>query len=203
MKRMLGFIPIFRTGIILFFALILFGPGGGEAQAAEWTGNINGFFGAKEMDSFWRPADEHIELGLQADFRRADWPVNIAIDILRSSDESSGSVFGMPYDLEVTTTEFNFGVRKIWDFDREIHPFIGGGLSFIHLEADIDYKFGGSRSDSELGVGAWVGGGAYVRLMENFNLGFETKFSDAKVDFFGHDVNAGGLHFGVIAGYHW
>jgi hypothetical protein len=106
----------------------------------DWTGNVNIFLGAKILDKDdWDPVDEHFEAGVLIDFKQKSWPISIAIDFLRSSDEEDVSVavlnFGtFSFDLEGNTTEFNLGVRKIWDNPTVVHPFVGGGLAVISAE---------------------------------------------------------------------
>ena len=94
-----------------------------------WTGNINVLLGAKALDNNdWEPADEQGEFGFEIDFREKSWPVNIAIDLLGAIGE--GTAFepftGMFAKLESTTSEFNIGVRKIWEQFPHVRPFIVG-----------------------------------------------------------------------------
>ena len=176
-----------------------------EAQQGEWTGNVNIFLGAKALDEDdWSPADEQGEFGIKVDFRPKSWPVNIAIDFLGSSGE--GTAYD-PYsrltiNLKSNITELNVGIRKIWDNFPHVRPFIGGGLSFMNAEAEGS-ALGVTVSDSDTATGIWLGGGVYWTLSEHFNLGLELMYSSAKVEIFGVDADAGGGHFGVLAGYHW
>jgi len=174
----------------------------------QWTGNVNVFVGMKNLDKDdWEPVEAQNEVGVEIDFRKKNWPVNIAIDILKSWREDISSIIGPfgPTDLKVNgyTTEFNIGIRKILDEFSSVRPFIGGGLSFIKAEMDVSIKNIGSASESDSGIGIWMGGGVYFTLGEHFNLGVEVKYSDAKVTIAGVDTNAGGTHYGLLAGYHW
>ncbi len=172
----------------------------------EWTGNINAFLGRKTLDTDdWKPAEEQGEFGVEFDFRPKSWPINIAIDLLGASGE--GTVFDPVLGnvkLKSKTSEFNIGVRKIWELAASpVRPFIGGGLSFMHAEGEVEIPGVGAASESGNGTGIWLGGGVYFTLAEHFNLGFELKYSDASVTIAGVDVNAGGTHIGLLAGYHW
>lgn len=170
-----------------------------------WTGNANVLLGAKALDKDdWEPAEEQSEFGIEIDFRKKDWPVNIAIDLLGATGEGTAiePFSGTEAKLKSKTSEFNIGVRKIWDQFPHVRPFIGGGLSFIRAEAEVS-AFGTSVSDDDTGTGIWLGGGVYWTLGEHFNLGLELKSSYAKVTLFDTEVNAGGGHFGMLAGYHW
>ena len=192
--------------IIAFLALVPFLLSASVASAQDqWTGNINVFFGQKNLDKDdWEPVEEQSEFGIEVDFRKKDWPVNIAIDVLVSSDDQSiiDPFFGQ-VDLEGKTKEFNIGIRKIWDEHSSVRPFIGGGLSYIRAEAEVTIPSLGSASESDTGIGIWLGGGVYFTLGEHFNLGVELKYSDADVTLFDVDAAAGGTHYGLLAGYHW
>ena len=197
---------MFKKYIIAVLALVPFLLSASVASAQnQWTGNINVFFGQKNLDKDdWEPVEEQSEFGIEVDFRKKDWPVNIAIDVLVSSDDQSiiEPFFGQ-VDVEGKTTEFNIGIRKIWDEFSSVRPFIGGGLSFIRAEFEGTIPGLGSASDSDTGVGIWLGGGVYFTLGEHFNLGVELKYSDADVTLFDVDAAAGGTHYGLLAGYHW
>lgn len=169
------------------------------AQQDAWTGNVNVLLGAKALDKDdWEPAEEQGEFGIEVDFRQKDWPVNIAIDLLGAAGEGTQSGI----KLESRTSELNIGVRKIWDHFPHVRPFIGGGLSFMRAEAKGS-ALGITVSDKDTGTGLWLGGGVYWTLGESFNIGFEFKSSSGEVTLFNTNVNAGGGHFGILAGYHW
>ena len=175
--------------LILFFI---------NVPANAWTGNANAFFGQKTLDKEdWEPADKQLELGVLVDFKQSQWPVSIAIDLLTSRDEVT--VSGV--DIEARTSEFDIGVRKIWQVsDSSIRPYIGGGIAFISAETK-ETSTNASVNDTEAGL--WLNGGIYWTLTQYFNLGFDLRYSQADVSFFGTDVEAGGTHVGVILGYHW
>ncbi|MGE5172432.1 MAG: outer membrane protein [Betaproteobacteria bacterium] len=189
--------------VVLIVLLSLFCASGVLAQD-EWTGNVNAFLGQKKLDSAdWEPVDEQPEFGIEIDFRKRNWPISIAIDFMGSSDEET--VFDPtlgPVTLEGKTSEFDIGVRKIFDELAPVKPFIGGGISFIRAEATVT-AFGGEANESDTGAGIWLDGGLYFTLGQHFNLGFELKYSDADVTIAGINVKAGGTHVGLLAGYHW
>lgn len=79
--------------IVMCWLLI---PGLAMSQSSsnpdDWTGNVNVFLGAKMLDKDdWEPVDEHFEAGVLIDFKQKSWPISIAIDFLRSSDEEDVS----------------------------------------------------------------------------------------------------------------
>lgn len=187
--RMIVFITLFSiSGVSFAFA-----------EQDAWTGNANILLGGKTLDEDdWEPAERQGEFGIEIDFRKKDWPINIAIDLLGAAGEETEGFT----KRESRTSEFNIGVRKVWGQFPHLRPFIGGGLSFIRAEDEVTV-LGFTVSDDDSGTGIWLGGGVYWTLEEHFNIGFELKSSFAEVTLFNKDVNAGGGHFGFLAGYHW
>ncbi len=173
-----------------------------------WTGNVNGFLGAKILDEDdWAPVDEHVEIGILLDFKQKSWPISIAIDLLFSSDEEDINFAVLNFgtfnaNLEGNTTEFNLGIRKIWDNLSKVRPFIGGGIAFINAEVK-GTALGISVSDDDTGVGVWFDGGVYFTLTEHFNIGVDVRWSKAEVTLFNIDGEAGGWHVGALLGFHW
>jgi hypothetical protein len=167
-------------------------------NASEWTGNANLFFGKKTLEEKnWREADEQAEFGVLVDFKQSHWPVSIAIDILGSEEV-------IAFSTEGRTTEFDIGVRKIWDAENSsIRPYIGGGLAFINAEITSTGFFSDTVSQDDSGTGIWFGGGIYWTLWQHFNLGIDLRYSQADVTLFDENIDAGGTHAGIILGYHW
>jgi opacity protein-like surface antigen len=170
------------------------------AHATQWTGNVNFFLGQKSLDSDdWSPLDEQGEFGVLVDFRNKNWPVSIALDFLGSADDTS--VSGIK--LDAMTSEFNAGVRKIWEVQgSSVKPYLGGGIAFIRAEAE-GAAFPVVVTEDDNGTGIWLNGGVYWTLGQHFNLGLDLRYSQADVTLFGVDAKAGGSHVGLLLGYHW
>lgn len=167
-------------------------------NANEWSGNANLFFGQKILEEEnWGDADEQTEFGGLVDFKQSHWPVSIAIDILGSKDF-------LDFTTEGSTTEFDIGVRKIWDAENgAIRTYIGGGLAFISAEITSGGFFNNSVSQDDSGTGIWFGGGINWTLGQHYNLGIDLRYSQADVTLFDENVDAGGTQVGMILGYHW
>jgi len=165
------------------------------------AGDLNLFVGAKALsEEDWSPLDSHTELGLQGSWGATTWPVAIATDVYGSFD--SQDVLGI--DTKASTAELNVGVRKIWRVGsrQQVHPFIGGGIAAI--KGKFEGTSGGvTVSDDDNGVGGWLGGGVFWRLGQSFNLGMDLRFSSATIELYGVEGNAGGGHFGLLAGFGW
>lgn len=153
---------------------------------------VNFFLGQKMLDEDdWAPTEDQTEFGVVTTFGGENWPVHIAVDVLGSSEETTE----MSIDLTGSTSEFDFGVRKIWG-RKKIRPFLGGGIALINGEFEV---LGASFDDD--GTGYWANGGVFWRLGRRFNIGVEARISRAEITLFGIDVQAGGEHIGLILGF--
>lgn len=183
--------------------LLLLAPSLALAQAAapapspSLDGSVALFLGRKSMDgNDWRPVQNQTELGVQTTWAQHSWPFAIAGDVFYSSD--SGHVSGPLGSASVSATEIEVGLgaRKVFVV-QQLRPFVGVGLDIAH--AEVSASPGSSGSDT--GVGAWLGGGATVRVTPQLDLGAQLRWSSAKVTMNDNSGDAGGLHFGVIVGY--
>ena len=178
----------------------------GAAQAA---GDANLFLGQKDLDNDWDPVDGQMEYGVCLNFGVPDWPVSIAVDILMSSDDTTYSYdyYGYIYDavLDGETMEIAAGVRKFFNEDTNIQPYVGGGATYVDGEFKVSIVDvpEASISFSDSGFGFWANAGVMFRIGEQFNLGLDVRYSDAEITILDTDIDAGGMHYGVLLGYRW
>ncbi|MDD5209366.1 MAG: hypothetical protein PHV36_08270 [Elusimicrobiales bacterium] len=192
------------TGAMSLAVFLSILPPARAAAGNQWTGNANLLLGAKALDkNDWEPANEQGEAGVETDFRRRDWPLSVAIDVLGAAGE--GKIYDPFFGeakMQSETSELCLGVRKVWDGSPSVRPFIGGGISMIKATARVTV-LGVTVEDSGSGTGSWLGGGVYWTLGDSFNIGFEFRTSSGKAKLFGQEIKAGGGHGGLLVGYHW
>ncbi len=165
---------------------------------------VNFFLGQKALDGEWNPIDRQAELGAMMSFGRDAWPVRIAADVLVSGKDGTlpGAV-----DVKGTTFEIAPGVRKIWG-KKAFHPFAGAGVAIVGARVELQNVVA-SVDDAGVSVGPWIDGGVFWRLGMRFNLGVDVRWSRANVDLdFGPgipspEMDAGGLHYGLLLGFGW
>ena len=183
------------SATLLTFAAVLAAPA--PALHAEWKGDMNVVLGAKRLDEDpWKPVDSQPSFGLMFDARQNDWPLNLAMDVYYSGDK--GTAAGV--SREGSTTEVNLGIRKIFRSSEAMRPFIGVGSSFVTATLKDSMSGGPSRSDSAFGAGVWIGGGVYWTLADALNIGFNLKYTSAKVTLLDNRYDAGGRFFGTVIG---
>lgn len=189
------------------------------AAAAPTTqaNNVNVFLGQKNLDEGdWDVFDTDIldvgeqdEFGILTDWGVGDWPVALAVDLLISSKDKNDSNFDI--DIDGSTWEIDLGVRKYWGTDGMFRPYVGGGLGLI--SAKVEAQSGGETfDDDDSAIGWFVNGGLSWRLAERFNLGVDVRYSDSSVEVSRIDfdqtetireIEAGGLHYGLLFGFGW
>jgi hypothetical protein len=195
---------------ILFIAVsLLLIPISGVCEPNGWTGNVSVFLGNKTLnEDDWNPVDDQTEIGFLLDFRPENWPVNIAIDYLDSSEYKIQYTPSRSIRIDGITREINIGIRKIFEISPSICTYIGGGIAYIHGEFETSEFFINqgvitTSVDSDNGTGIWVDVSLYWYLDRYWNLGVDLRYSKAEITLFGADVEAGGLHAGLLAGFHW
>ena len=192
-----------RMVVLLIVGMVVFGG----VTSAAYVGNLNFFLGDKALNSDWKDDSFGLDVSSQAEFGalisfgQDKWPVHIAIDLLGSTQDDT--ISGVK--LTGSTNELDFGARKQWE-KGNARPFLGGGLGWV--KGELKASSGGvSISSDDSSVGGWVDAGAFWRLGQRFNLGLEGRYSKAKikpeVSGVTADVEAGGLHLGLLLGFGW
>lgn len=189
-----------RTAHLIVLAVLV---GAAVPAAAAWDGDFNLLLAGKRLNDYeWGPTDRQGELGLQTNWRGQDWPVALAADLLFSGrDRGFISSRGFT-EQSARTSELDLGARKIWRPGPNARPYFGGGLAIVSGELELRGP-PGVTVDRDDGAGVWLGGGIFWTLGSAFNLGLDAKITAAGVRLFGVRRNAGGLHLGLLLGYHW
>ncbi len=177
----------------------------GIVQANGWTGNVNLFTGNKSLDSGWGEFDSQAEFGIISDFGHSSWPFLIAIDVFGGGDDADEKENNSSSDLKVdaVTSEIHIGIRRYFELNYAISPYVGGGISRGYAHREIKQSDGKYKDKNDTGYGPWIGGGVVWRPWKHMNVGFDVRYSTVKVDLFEKDQDAGGMHAGITAGFHW
>ena len=194
---------IFTTMLLLLAVVFVFPNYAFAQDQSAFSGNINVFLGQKTLDEDdWEPLEKQTEFGLNVAFKQQNWPVSVTLAYYSTSgDETVDDV-----DMKGKSTEICGGVKKIFDQSSQIRPYVAGGVASIKMEAVYSYP-GISLTLDGSAIGFWAGGGVYYIAAEHFNIGLDVRYSEATVTFDildeELDVEAGGLHYGIMVGYHF
>jgi len=186
---------------ILFPSVLLCSNSDPAFAVGDWTGHVNFFLGQTYLrSSDWAPVERQNAYGLEIDFRKREWPFNIAIDVIGSDQEEDSLVSGTGRVVQDSAeiSELDLGIRKYWEQNTLFHPFVGGGLSLVTAEMQ---SLG--VEDDDDGVGFWLDAGISLALTEHFNMGVELRYSMAEVTLLGENRIAGGFSVGGLIGYRW
>ena len=129
----------------------------------------------------------------------------IAIDLLVSADDADNKKNESNSDSNVDafTSEVMIGIRRYYDLNYAISPYLGGGISSGYAHREIKQSDDSYKDENDRSYGPWIGAGVMWRPLQHFNVGFDIRYSKITVDLFGKDLEAGRLHMGLTAGYHW
>lgn len=182
-----------------------------QAHAADdsWSGGVGLLAGPKFLDrSGWQHADTHLEVGVKLDLGRKGWPTSLAADFLYSMARGSadvrllGDLVRVRTDVFASTTEADLGLRKTWESHPRLRPSLGGGVALVSARWRPRVAgFSFSREDS--GTGVWLSGGLAWLATENLTVGVEARWSTARLRVGGSEIDAGGAHAGILAGWRW
>ncbi len=78
-------------------------------------------------------------------------------------------------------------------------------MTFIRAK---EYKYRTNKApfilaDTDNTVGIWISGGCYITIYNNVNIGFNVRYSRATTFLNDKKIRAGGLNYGVLAGFHF
>lgn len=168
------------------------------ANAGDLSGHVSGFFGGKKMKSGdWPDIDKHFSMGVIFDIKKESWPVSFVLDITDTGGKHKHD--GLE-DLG-HTTEYHLGIRKIFvGEDSTFQPYIGGGVSFLYAEQEIE-TISTTTTQDDRGTGGWAGTGFYYEISPRIVLGLDARYSYGEVTLFNKERDAGGIHAGFTAGY--
>lgn len=154
---------------------------------------ISIYLGQRQLDEDeWSPVDEQPMFGLEYSRETLDSAVGFEVGIMGSSDDDD--VGGV--DFEVNTGEIYGGVRKTFGEDV-LRPYVGAGISFINLEADVS----GFGEDDDGSPAFYAHGGLAIAASEAFMIGLDLRFligSDLEVA--GIDTDADYVQLALMIG---
>lgn len=183
------------VGCILLCANILIATTAAAAEVKLGESNISLMLGKKQLDdNDWGPVDSQTEWGVIADLGRKESVVNLVVSFMQSQDDSTRN--GSEYSGE--TWELGLGIRKPFRMAPDIAPFVEVGVALMDVSLEQTPATTGDSSDSAFGV--WAGGGVNFAVGERLTVGALLRYTSGSATLLGQDREAGGVHFGVMAG---
>ena len=178
----------------------------GQSGCASMNLNVLGM--RKQLSSDWKPVDQQDEVGGDVDIRGQDWPISINVGYLYASRKGrvdqilqigNISMSFTQLEREAVTEEVFGGVKKIWTDENGFSLFVSGGASWIKGA----FRFANAGTFDSARVGWYASLGGYCTLANFLNVGIVGRYSDTTLNIIGADLNAGGWHYGVLAGFHF
>jgi opacity protein-like surface antigen len=169
------------------------------AEADDSIANTKLYFGGKTIDSnAWRAQDGHGTVGLLTDFHTGFHGVRVALDLFGSgSEENTNSEVKGTY-----TAEAHLGLRKYFDLQSRMTPFIGGGVNFAYA-TQTNNDGSGKTEKEDMDTGFWLNGGVDYQVTDHITAGVDLRYATANVELFNESVELNALSTGVSLGYRW
>lgn len=186
-----------KTNTIAFTLLTLLAAPQVMAED-NWNNRFNLLLGQKHLDKDDFEDTSHGALGLSFDIQHKTWPVSIAIDLMTAGKETKIG----DEKIEKVTGGLHLGVRKYWQLNENLEPYLGVGLNFSAAEhKEIVGNVTEKQDDDD--VGYWVAAGVNWTFDESFNVGAQVRYSDAEVTLFDSTINTGGVYTMMTFGYNF
>ncbi|MFN0244097.1 MAG: outer membrane protein [Planctomycetota bacterium] len=129
--------------------------------------NVNVYVGQRMVDEDdWEPVEDQMVIGVEVDQFDRNESFGWEAAIFYASDD--GTNFGG--NVDASTTEFAFGIRKTLFTSSRFRPYIGVGLAGIRAEIDD-----AAGVDQDHTAGVYAHGGVYWELGQNFHLGVDVR----------------------------
>ena len=191
-------------------------------------GNANFVLGGRGLSSdFWEPNEGQGSLGVNVDFGKESWPVQIALGMHGSfATNEEGLGFGHDFDrpeladfanfadfdidvdslkadVNSSVGEFSAGILWRRKGERKVIPYVGGGVTWVSVRKEIEHRFV-TISDDDFSPGGYVNGGVFWRLGKRFNIGIDARIvGGTNIELFGEDGDANYGQLGLILGWGW
>ena len=205
---------LIAKGVILTMAASTLAMANPRSTGEWFNGSVRLMGGAKLLEQFWEPANNHGQFGMLVDYLPIGAPVHLAVDVISTS--ATGNTGGSncwwwdgrnwcSTSVTLSTSEFNAGFRKHIDMGG-LRPYAGSGLGFVSTTRSFNNS--SVPSDTNNTFSAWVNAGAAVMLHEYVNAGLDIRYNYSPIDVrnsSGQNVrrNVGGLGAGFFLGYQW
>lgn len=161
-----------------------------QVSGAAPSSMISVSLGQRFIDDDFEPVEDEFTYGVEFSKDLPSAPLWWEVGFFASDDEDSGT------NAEGSTQEFYGGVRRYFeDPGSKLHPYVGGGLSFMNAELD-----GGFIEDDDNVIGLYVHGGAVYDITPEWALGLDLRiFIGEDAELFGIDGSVDYTQLAVTA----
>jgi opacity protein-like surface antigen len=167
--------------------------------------NLFAYLGSKNLNNNdWGTNDRQTAAGVSFDVQPPGSPLCLVVEGVLAGDTHDTGIL----ETKSTTGEYAIGVRNYWNFGERWSLYGGLGpelvagrieISGIRVTAPFTLQ-SVETSDSDTGVGFWVGSGVLYHPTSKLHVGVNVRYSKGKIELFNQDRDAGGLLVNLVAG---
>lgn len=178
-------------GSALLALVLLVSP----ACIADGAGTAGLLVGLRDLnEDDWAPVDEQTAVTVDMSYVSRDNGWGFEASAGRGADEANVGGF----DVESTTDELAFGVRKEFGLGEGVRlkPYVGAGGAFLQAEAEV-----GPASADDDTFGAYAHGGVRLDVTEALYVGFDVRgMFGTSVEFGGFEGDVDYVQYGITVG---
>ncbi|MDH4184654.1 MAG: outer membrane beta-barrel protein [Nitrospinota bacterium] len=144
------------------------------AWAAPPSANINVLVGNRKLvDSGWKANGtvEAYTLGIDFDYAKDDWPVNLNVALLGFRDSASK----VNLDTNLDVKEVAVGGRMYFGGRDFVRPYIGAGLELMDVSLGLD-RGPGSTNSADRTTGYFLNAGVALNFFGILNVGLDARW---------------------------
>lgn len=150
------------------------------------------------------PSDRHDFFAVQYEIVTEAIPVSVNLGLQVSSEDNKYfTLTGTEFNRNISVTQLDLGIVKVWEKYTYLRPYLGGGFSIVNLEDErTNAVTGASISDDDTTPGLFFTGGVYARLGERLKVGVEARILRlADLDLEVTETDANSIRLGLLVGW--
>lgn len=162
---------VYRHVIISAFILAALAA---QASAETANGNINLVVGSRQLtDSGWtgRGTTQNYTLGIDFDYARPDWPMNLYVGLAGFRDNSKS----VNLDTNLNVQEICLGARMYLGHMGFIRPYLSGGADIMNVSLDSTVDLNATNSTAST-LGYFLNAGVALNFFGFLNVGVDARW---------------------------
>jgi len=145
----------------------------------------------------WEPVEDQPTFGLEYSNENPAQSIGWEIGFMASEEDDNIGAF----DVEGSTSELYGGIRKSFETEGAVRPYLGGGLALITAEGEV--ALGGlSASEDDSSPALYLHGGIAFDVSDAFFIGVDLRIlTGSDITFGEYDGDADYTQLAIVLGF--